>query len=434
MHFVLASVGSLGDVHPFVAIGAALRQRGHRVTLICNDAFASLVERSGIEFASAGAAVDLSAAAVNPNLWHPIKGLGVFWRAMLAPAIEPTFRQIEKIAAVERCVVVAVPTMFGARFARELLGVRLISAVTAPAILRSDAAPLTMAHWRLPHGTPQSVVRMAWRALDRYKLHPMATKTLQGQAERLGARAPPADISVFGDWMFSPDGALTLFPEWFARRRSGWPAILQFGGFPLFDDADESHSAARLPNHVERFLQAGEPPLVFMPGSAMRHASAFFAAATQACSTLRVRAILLSQDASQLPASLPASCPDRLPTELPTRLPADILHAPYLPFGTLLPRCLALVHHGGIGSCAQALRAGIPQLLMPMSHDQFDNAQCVLELGAGAALRPKQFDGPRLALAIQRLRNLPKPALRECSERLQTSALPQLCDSIEAMA
>ncbi len=418
MHVVLASVGSLGDVHPFIAIGRAMRQRGHRATLICNDDHQSIVERNGIEFASAGSAVDLQAAMANPNLWHPIKGLGVFWRTMLAPAIEPTFRQIESISNVGRCIVFAPPTMFGARFARDRLGVRLITAITAPAILRSDAAPLTMAHWRFPRAAPGWLIRMAWRALDRHKLHPMAATSLQTHAARLGSAAPPADISVFGDWMFSPDGAVALFPEWFAARRSGWPATLRFGGFPLFDDFADDPEATRVSDSVEQFLRAGEPPLVVMPGTAMRHASGIFSAAVEACAALGQRAILLTRDR----------------TQLPTDLPTGVIHAPYQPFGRLLPRAFALVHHGGIGSSAQALRAGIPQLLMPMAHDQFDNAECVRRLGAGVVLRPGQLNAHRLAEAVRSLRSLPKPALVACRQSLQASALPQLCDTLEAMA
>lgn len=416
MRVVIASVGSHGDIHPFVAIGSALQQRGHRVTLICNDDFGNLVERSGIEFASAGPAVRLDAAMANPDLWHPIKGLGVFWRTMLGPSIGPTFRHIERIADDGPCTVIAPPPMFGARLARELPGIRLISAVTAPAVLRSDSAPLTMAHWRLPQGTPRWLVRGAWRALDRHKLHPMATRTLQREAEALGTAVPPTDVSLFGEWMFSPDGVVTLFPEWFAPRRSGWPADLRFGDFPLFDDSVDD--VCRLPEAVQAFLRAGERPFVFMPGSAMRHARAFFDVAVKACATSGHRAILLTPDATQLPAVLPP----------------HILHFDYLPFAALLPQVQGLVHHGGIGSCAQALHAGIAQLVMPMAYDQFDNAECLGRLAVGAVLRPRHFDVQQLTSALQRLRALPASNLQACSERLREPGLPKLCRLIEAMA
>ena len=97
-HFVLASVGSLGDVHPYLALGQALQARGHQVTLLCNNDVRAEVAAAGLVHASAGEAINYGAAMDSPNLWHPVKGLGVFWKHMLAPAIVPTFRQIERLA------------------------------------------------------------------------------------------------------------------------------------------------------------------------------------------------------------------------------------------------------------------------------------------------------------------------------------------------
>lgn len=413
MQIVIASVGSLGDVHPFIAIGQALQARGHAVTLVTNNNFSTMVQAAGLVHASAGSGVDLDAAMASPNLWDPMKGLGVFWKHMLAPAIEPSFRQIEAIAARGPCAVLAPPVMFGARFARERLGVPLVSAYTAPAVLRSDGAPLTMAHWRLPRGTPRALVRLAWRALDRHKLHPMAQRPLHDIAARLDAAAPPLQQSIFGEWMHSPDGGVTLFPDWFAPPRAGWPAGLRQGGFPLY----QADAQAPLPAEVAAFLTAGAPPIVFMPGSAMQHASAFFTAAVGACRALGRRGLLLTPHAQQLP--------------LP--LPAGMMHADYLPFGALLPHAAALVHHGGIGSCAQALQAGVPQVIMPMAHDQFDNAACVARLGLGRSLRPAVFTAERLARALAALFDAPPARWQHCRERLAVSALPGICEAVEGI-
>ena len=271
-----------------------------------------------------------------------------------------------------------------------------------------------MAHWRLPPARRLQLVRLAWRALDRHKLHPMARPTLQRQAAALGATPPPDGTSIFGDWMHSPDGGVTLFPEWFAPRRAGWPAALHFGDFPLYQgDADGG-----LPAELQRFLGAGAPPIVFMPGSAMRQARPFFDAAVHACTANGWRAVLLTGDATQLPSPLPGS----------------VLHLPYAPFAALLPRAAALVHHGGIGSCAQALHAGIPQLIMPMAYDQFDNAECVRRLGAGGALRPARFDAARLGRALRRVLAIPHERLAALRERCRAGSLQRLCDRIEALA
>ena len=67
---------------------------------------------------------------------------------------------------------------------------------------------------------------------------------------------------------------------------------------------------------------------------------------------------------------------------IPRTLPSDVRHVEYAPFSELLPRCAALVHHGGIGTSAQALAAGVPQLIMPMGHDQPDNSRaCSRRIG-----------------------------------------------------
>jgi len=62
----------------------------------------------------------------------------------------------------------------------------------------------------------------------------------------------------------------------------------------------------------------------------------------------------------------------------------------------LLPHVAALVHHGGIGTTAEALRAGTPQLVVPLAHDQFDNAARVRALGVGASLNAARLTARRL--------------------------------------
>ncbi len=146
-------------------------------------------------------------------------------------------------------------------------------------------------------------------------------------------------------------------------------------GFPLFDEK-QVHA---LSPEVEDFLNAGEKPLVFTPGSAMLQGEKFFAAAAQACALSGRRGILLT----------------RFPKQLPAKLPEGVKHFDYVPLSGLLPRAAAMVYHGGVGTCAQALAAGIPHLITPMAHDQHDNASRVARLGVGVELStPAPFSSP----------------------------------------
>jgi rhamnosyltransferase subunit B len=244
----------------------------------------------------------------------------------------------------------------------------------------------------------------------------MARPALMHARRQLGLR-PAVDGSIVGQWMHSPDGGIALFPDWFGPAKPDWPARVEHGGFPLFDDAPN----APLPASLQRFLAEGSPPVVCMPGSAMQHAERFFAAAVQGCTALGLRCLLLTPHAAQLPRDLPP----------------QVLHLPYAPFGPLLPRAACLLHHGGIGSCAQALRAGLPQIVMPMSHDQFDNGFQLERLDAGRAIAPARFNATRLASTLRAL--LADTASAAARQRLKARlaaepALPKLVDSIERLA
>jgi UDP:flavonoid glycosyltransferase YjiC (YdhE family) len=88
-----------------------------------------------------------------------------------------------------------------------------------------------------------------------------------------------------------------------------------------------------------------------------------------------------------------------------------VVHFGYVPFADLLPRLAAFVHHGGIGTTSQALRAGVPQLIRPMAYDQLDNSRRAQKLGVAIELLPSRYDAERAAEALDRL--LRDSALRQ---------------------
>jgi UDP:flavonoid glycosyltransferase YjiC (YdhE family) len=172
---------------------------------------------------------------------------------------------------------------------------------------------------------------------------------------------------------------------------------------------------------VQEFLAAGPPPIAFSPGSANQAAHAFFSAAVDACDRLGQRGVLLTKYDHQLPSVLPPS----------------VRHFEFVPLSKLLPRTAALVHHGGIGSCAQGLAAGIPQLVQPMSYDQFDNARRLIRLGVATEISVKKFRGRTVANALARLLDSPTVASRchELAARCNgPAALVAACDALEQLA
>jgi rhamnosyltransferase subunit B len=182
-------------------------------------------------------------------------------------------------------------------------------------------------------------------------------------------------------WMHSPQGVLGLFPDWFASPQNDWPPRVTLTGFPLFDDADFRN----VDEELENFLVEGPAPIVFTPGSTLVDGLSYYTAATAALNALDHRGIFLASQGTALP-----------------RLTSNILVRSYVPLSKLLPRARAIVHHGGIGTASQAFAAGIPQLITPFAHDQFDNAARVQSLGCGVQLRSRA-SGPAMLKILKQL-------------------------------
>jgi rhamnosyltransferase subunit B len=152
----------------------------------------------------------------------------------------------------------------------------------------------------------------------------------------------------------------------------------------------------------------------------MRLGSEFFEKAVALCRRMNRRGVLLAPQEGQVPASLPA----------------EILHQPYAPFSLLLPRCAALIHHGGIGTVAQAFAAGIPQLVVPVAFDHFDEGRRLKRLRAGAVLSRRCFTPTRAARVLHHLLNAPDVAQACAAAREHMShsdGTAAACDEIEHM-
>ena len=186
---------------------------------------------------------------------------------------------------------------------------------------------------------------------------------------------------VFGPWRHSPQSILAFFPKWYADAPD-YPPQLTHVGFVNYDQAERP-----TPPAVEAFLAAGPPPVAVSFGTAMRLGQPYFAAAAEAFRRTGLRGLILAKSGEQIPADLPP----------------DVLHADYAPFSRVLPRCAALIHHGGIGTSAQALAAGVRQLVMPMAFDQPDNAARLAAFGLSRTLVPRKFTPANVAATLTAL-------------------------------
>ncbi|MGA2230713.1 MAG: glycosyltransferase [Tepidisphaeraceae bacterium] len=378
MDVLIMPLGSHGDVHPFLGIASALRARGHRVTVIASAYYDSLICAMGLNFVPLGKAEDFLAVARDPDIWHPLRGFAKVGQSV-GETVPMCYRAVLEHAGKDSVLVYST-LAFGARLAQETLNLRGVSIHLSPSIFASSYDPPKMPGMLMPSWLPRWTKRAMFRFVEATVVDPIFGGPLNKFREELHL---PKVKGIMSEWCHSPQRVIGLFPAWYAPPQPDWPKQAVVTGFPLFDEKD----VTPLPEKVEEFLQAKSAPIVFTPGSAMMHGQNFFAAGVEACRILGRRGILLTRHSEHVPGNLPDG----------------VIHAPYAPFSQLLPRSAALVHHGGIGSTAQAMACGVPQLMMPMGFDQPDNARRIKRLGVGDALAPKKFKGRAVAGVLGRL-------------------------------
>ena len=398
-------------MNPYVVIGRELRRRGHRVTLIATEVFADVVSKAGLAFVSSASRDEYERATSNPDLWSPRRGLAVVLE-LLSAQLRRGYELIESVYEPNETILVGHPLSFFTRVFEETHRTPAATVHLAPSIFRSDFRQPV-----LPTGSdiswwPRWAKRMLWWGVDRLAVDPLILPQLN--AWRAELRLAPVS-RVFNAWVHSPQRVVGLFPDWFGEPQPDWPSQLRLAGFVL---SDEGCAPVREDARIEQFVAAGDPPVVFTPGSANRHAEAFFQTAIDATASLRRRALLVTGYREQLPSILPD----------------HVQHASYASFSTLFARAAAVVHHGGIGTCAQGLAAGVPQLVMPMGFDQPDNAARLVRLGVGATISRSRFSPTKVAESLNHLlaTETVRAKCQHWRERIaDTDGVAAACDAIE---
>jgi rhamnosyltransferase subunit B len=409
---LLPTLGSAGDVHPYIALGAALEARGHRATIITTPLFQPLIEAQGLRYLPVGTLEQVRIAIADPDLWHLRKGFEVLAQVFI-PAIEQIYRLIETHADAN--TVVAFSTgAFGARVAQEKLGIPSASIHLQPTVIRTFADQGMFGNIRLSASRPQWFKHGLFRLVDWLVIDRCIKPPLNEFRATLGLA--PVD-RVMHRWMHSPQLVIAFFPEWFAAVQPDWPANTHAVGFPLWDGEGEPAPL----EEAEEFLNAGAAPVIFTPGSAGSTMHRFFRESVEAAQRLGLRAMLVTN----------------YPEQIPPNLPADIRVFGYLPFSQVLPRAALLVHHGGIGTLAQGIKAGIPHLVVPNGYDQFDSGWRIEKMGLGSSIPQTRYRARRVARTIRAILGDGNGAMRrkEYASRIDGElAIARACDLIEGLA
>lgn len=408
LRILFVPFGSEGDVSPLFWIADALAARGHVPVFLLTPHYRRFAESRGFSWIPMGTEKDFEHFARDPRLWDRLRGPEFVIRGMIETL--PAYR--EAFAKAGRPIDLVVTSSF-ALAASSLAESEKIPRLTLhfqPVCLRSEFdCPLFLPELAWIKTAPRWVKRVFFRLVDTM-LWRLVKKPLN--AFRAGLGLQPFQ-NFYGEALNGAEAVAALFPDWFAPPQPDWPSNLRQFGFPV------SPVSRLLPSDLEAYLSTGPAPVVWTHGSANFDIRHFQARALAISQKLDIRCLLVSLD----------------PPE--QQLPAGAFHVSHVRFEDLFPRCAAVVHHGGIGTTARCIAAGVPQLIIPRSHDQPDNAHRITTLGLGRSLTYAQLDKPEVIPALRDL--LGSDSIKSRCAEFQTRMLahdfrPALCDWAEQLA
>lgn len=425
MRITILTLGTHGDVQPFVALGIGLQRAGHTVRLAARDRYREFVTRHGLEFASLGPEEEpprpASLRRLPGAMLRMARIAGSFLPRTSAPGWPERTPWLDRLiesswaACRDAEVIVAGVLFFWVCHLAEKLNVPcflgLLQPLTPtrrfPSLFFSARVPSWV---RLGGGFNRLTHRVVARIFCEVGLR------LGNAGRREILRLPPltdaGQIRKFYDeratilYAYSP----TLMP-----KPADWPARHHVTGFWFLDH----HSDWRPPADLAEFLSAGPAPVCVGFGSfADRNPERLTGIVLEALARTGQRGILLTGWGGLTRAELP-----------PTVFPID-----FVPHDWLFPRMAAVIHHSGAGTTGAVLRAGVPAVTIPWHADHPFFAECAWALGTTPRPIPKRrLSAARLAAAIDAAVNDPRLRERAAAVARQIRSEDGVARAVEAL-
>ena len=420
MRIILSNIGTFGDINPLIAVALELKRRGHQPVMAVPSLYEPKIVPLGLEFHPVRPNLDPENTLLAEMIYDVRKGTERGLREFLFPVLRQTYDDLTAAATTPaRADLLLVGELnYAGPIVAEVTGIPWASYVLAPLSFFSAFDPPVLPMYPRLARADKAVPGMG-RAIKRLARF-VSRKWPQPIYDLRRELGLPRGPNPLFDAKHSPDLVLAMFSRVLGQEQPDWPANTRITGF-CFYDSDAGNAA--LPPHLQAFLNAGPPPLVFTLGSAaVLAAGNFYEFGARAAERLGMRAVLLiGSDARNRP---------RHP------LPETICVAEYAPYSALFSRASVIIHQGGVGTTAQCLRAGKPMLIMPYSHDQPDNARRMRRLKIARILQRRNFTPLRVAQKLRILLEEPIYARRaqQMAMRLRSEdGVATVCNALEEL-
>lgn len=405
---LITSAGTLGDFLPFIALGQALKARGHSVRLAFNSAMHPLGRKAGLDCVPCGAVFGPRQARTRAEVfdyWHdiPLRRCLHYYRLQNLPR---TCRDLLS-ACRDADLLIASNVQGAAHLVVEKTGIPWLSVSLQP----------------LEFFTKHENARSASAATHSKEVK--AERVLRGLTNELRISLGLSPHAL-DDWLppREPDRLLLAYSRHFNTGQYTEPPPTRQTGFWFYDG--DAAGPCKPSSELRAFVRHGPPPLVLsLSSQPVKNPERTLAVHVKAAIRLGARLVVqcgwAGFKAKRLPPGIDSD---------------QVFFAEHLPHDWLFPRAAALIHHGGIGTTARALRHGLPMLVEPYGNDQFDNASRILALGVGAAMHPHKLTTEGLSRIIAE--RVLQPAYRKRAQSVaaklrKENGIQEACALVEQM-
>jgi rhamnosyltransferase subunit B len=420
LRIVLSNIGTYGDTNPLIALALELKRRGHTPVMALPAVYEPKIRPLGLEFHAVRPDIDPTNTILVEMIYDIKNGTERGLRDFLFPSLRQTYDDLLDAATkpARADLLLLGELNYAGPLVAEVTGIPWASYVLAPLSFFSAFDPPVLPPYprlaradRFIPGFGRVIKRVA-RFVSRKWPEPIY--------ELRRSLGLPKGANPLFDAKHSPSLVLALFSCVLGVKQKDWPPNALITGFCYYD-ADAGNQA--LPPNLDKFVSAGEPPVVFTLGSAaVLAAGDFYEVSAKAAIRLGIRAVLLIGTDPR--------------NQMKTALPESICVAEYAPYSELFNRSAMVVHQGGVGTVAQCLRAGKPMLIMPFSHDQPDNARRMLRLKVGRIIQRGKYTPWRVARKLKQMLTAPLLAERASSVAQQLASedgVRTACDALEEL-
>jgi len=394
-NIVISTHWTDGDVIPFIRIGKALKERGHRVTLLTHCCYEQEALKAGLEFTAwdtpeqySSLVRDMGNHSGSATELDKIQDFRDKYESLDVRLNE--FEKISRHCRQKDTVILAKNrSSIAALMASEKFQCPIVLFFMNPSEMGSILA-----------------------------FHELFKDRLREEANEMRKHVGLPPVNSWLEWQLSPKIQLALWPEWFSPEAEEWPVKVKTVGFPV--QSQKSKTAYNIPKDIEEILREDPAPILITGGTSRQIRPDFYPKAIEACGILGKKTILVT----------------RYKELLPETLPSNVIWFRHVPLDDILPYMGAVIHHGGIGTVSGAVYAALPQLALAYYVDRPLNARRIKKLGLGEYLPPSQWEPVLIAGVLEKL--LEEPYKKKCVDFLRKipddNAIDTVCGIAETIS